>query len=197
MVDERGGALVKRADAQRSQRKLLDAAIAEILISGGEPTRDAVARRAGVGIGTLYRHFPDRQSLLHAVVVDVLDRTIRAGEAVLSEAATGGDALRGYMHGAVDAGLGVVNVVHASLDTAGWPSQRAAAQDMLNRLIEMARRDEAIDDRVTATDVSLATIRFCRPLAIGLDLAAEQEIAHRQLDYFLDGLIAQPGPKRP
>lgn len=192
MIDENGAARAKRADARRSQRKLLDAAIEEVLSVGGEPTRDAVARRAGVGIGTLYRHFPDQQSLLHAVVVDVLDRTIRAGEAALADAATGADALRRYMHAAVDTGLGVVNVVHASLDVGHWPAQQAAAQDMLDRLITVARRDGAIDKRVTARDISLATIRFCRPLAIGLDLAAEREIAHRQLDCYLDGLLTRP-----
>ena len=44
-------------------------------------------------------------------------------------------------------------------------------------------------DDVTATDIALATIRFCRPLAIGLDPADERAIAHRQLDSYLDGLL--------
>src|SRR5690606_16261340 len=49
-----------RADARKNHRRLLDAAIGLILELGGEPSRDAVADRAGVGIATLYRHFPDR-----------------------------------------------------------------------------------------------------------------------------------------
>lgn len=121
-----------RADARRNRRRLLDAAIDLILETGGEPTRDAIARRAGVGIGTLYRHFPDQQSLLHAVVLDVLDRTIDQGEAALAESATGGEALRRYMHAAIDAGLGVVNVVHAKLDAPDWPDRRATAQSLLD-----------------------------------------------------------------
>ena len=44
-----------RADALRNRRRLLDAAIGLILELGGEPTRDAVAERAGIGIATLYR----------------------------------------------------------------------------------------------------------------------------------------------
>ena len=55
-----------RADARRNRERLLDAAVELILDVGGEPARDAIANRAGVGIGTLYRHFPDQQSLLHA-----------------------------------------------------------------------------------------------------------------------------------
>jgi AcrR family transcriptional regulator len=178
-----------RADARRSRRRLLDAAIELILEIGGEPSRDAVAQRAGVGIGTLYRHFPDRQALLHAVVLDVLDRTVDAGDFALAESATGGEALRRYMHAAIDTGLGVVNIVHALLDASDWPDRRAAAQDVLNRLIEYARRDRVIDDDVTPTDIVLATIRFCRPLAIGLDPEGERAIAHRQLNSYLDGLM--------
>jgi len=177
-----------RADARRNRERLLGAATELILEIGGEPSRDAVAERAGVGIATLYRHFPDQQTLLHAVVLDVLDRTIDRGEAALAESVTGGEALRRYMHDAIDAGLGVVNVVHALLHTTDWPDQRAAAQDVLGRLVDAARIDGALDADVSAADIALATIRFCRPLAIGLDRVDERAIAHRQLDTYLDGL---------
>lgn len=180
-----------RADARRNRRLLIDAAIELILDIGGEPSRDAIAQRAGVGIATLYRHFPDRQELLRAVVLDVLDRTIGRGNTALAESATGGDALRRYMHATIDTGLGVVNIIHPLLDTPNWPDRQAAAHDLLDRLIDAARHDGAIDDGVTATDIALASIRFCRPLAIGLDLAAEHAIAHRQLDSYLDGLMLQ------
>lgn len=185
-----------RADARRNRRRLLDAAIDLILETGGEPARGAIARRAGVGIGTLYRHFPDQQSLLHAVVLDVLDRTIDQGEAALAESDTGGEALRRYMHAAIDTGLGVVNVVHAKLDAPDWPDRRATAQGLLDRLIEVARRDHAIAHDITATDIAFATIRFCRPLAIGLDPTEEHAIAHRQLNSYLDGLAANATGRR-
>jgi AcrR family transcriptional regulator len=180
-----------RADARRNRRRLLDAAIELTLEIGGDPSRDAVAQRAGVGIGTLYRHFPDRQSLLRAVVLDVLDRTIDEGNAALAESATGGEALRRYLHAAIDHGLGVVNVVHGLLDTTDWPDRRAAAHDMLDRLVAIARRDGALDHDVTAADIALATIRFCRPLAIGLAVTDERAVAHRQLDTYLDGLAVR------
>ena len=177
-----------RADARRNRRRLLDAAIELILELGGEPSRDAIAGRAGVGIATLYRNFPDRQTLLRAVALDVLDRTIANGEAALVESATGSEALRRYMHDAIDAGLGVVNIVHPLIHSTDWPEQRAAAQDVLGRLLDSARIDGVLGPHVTATDIAFATIRFCRPLAIGLDLADERAIAHRQLDSYLDGL---------
>ena len=194
MTDEATGSTdaPMRADARRNRRRLLDAAIQLILEIGGEPPRDAVAQRAGVGIGTLYRHFPDRQTLLRAVALDVLDRTIERGQTALDESASGGGALRRYLHDAVDTGLGVVNIVHTLLDDADWPDRRAAAQALLDRLIEVARRDRAIDDDVTAADIALAAIRFCRPLAIGLDNEAERAIAHRQLDPHPDRLAPTP-----
>ncbi len=178
-----------RTDARKNRRRLLDATIELILEIGGEPTRDAVAQRAGIGIATLYRHFPDQQTLLRAVVLDVLDRTIEQGTTALATSATGGEALRRYMHAAIDTNLGVVNVVHALLDSTDWPEQQNAAQRVLKKLINAARRDGSVHKNVTTTDIALATIRFCRPLAIGLDATAERAIAHRQLTFYLDGLI--------
>ena len=83
-----------RADARRNRRCVLDAAIGLILEIGGELSRDAVAQRGGIGIAALYRNFPDQQTLLRAVVLNVLDRTIDQGNAALAESATGGEALR-------------------------------------------------------------------------------------------------------
>lgn len=184
-----------RADARRNHRRLLDAAIDLIVEVGGEPSRDAVAQRAGVGVGTLYRHFPDRQALLRAVVLDVLDRTIAVAEAALDRSGSGGEALRSYLHGAIDAGLGVVNLVHPLLEGAAWPDREAAARDVLDRLVAAARLDGAIDDDVDVTEIAFAAIRFSRRLAIGLDPKRERAIAHRQLDAYLDGLACSCGPK--
>src|SRR5580704_5863067 len=57
-----------RADAQRNYQRLLDAAVAVFAEHGADDASlEEIARRAGVGIGTLYRHFPTRQALLEAV----------------------------------------------------------------------------------------------------------------------------------
>lgn len=184
-----------RADARRNRQSIVDATIELVLEIGGEPSRDAVAERAGVGIATLYRHFPDQPQLLRAVAVEVLDRAIREGRAALEEAATGSEALRQYLHAAIDCGLGAVNVVHPLLDDHDWPEQRVAAKDVLDQLVAAAARDQAITHEHTARDIALAAIRFCRPLAVGLDADDERTIAHQQLDRYLDGLAvpeAQP-----
>src|SRR5436305_10050775 len=68
----------KRADARRNYEKIL-AAAREAFAEGGESTAlEEIARRAGVGIGTLYRHFPNRQALLEAVYVDEVEAVCRS-----------------------------------------------------------------------------------------------------------------------
>ncbi len=75
----------KRADARRNYEKVL-AAAREAFAEGGESTAlEEIARRAGVGIGTLYRHFPNRQALLEAVYVDEVEVICRSA-AELDEA---------------------------------------------------------------------------------------------------------------
>ena len=57
-----------RADARRNRQRLIEAALAAFAEHGADDASlDEIARRAGVGIGTLYRHFPTRQALLEAV----------------------------------------------------------------------------------------------------------------------------------
>ena len=68
----------KRADARRNYEKVL-AAAREGFAEGGESTAlEEIARRAGVGIGTLYRHFPNRQALLEALYVDEVEELCRS-----------------------------------------------------------------------------------------------------------------------
>lgn len=176
-----------RADARRNRERLLDAAIELILEAGGEPTRDALAARAGVGIGTVYRHFPDQPSLLHAVVRYALERSIEAGEAALAASPSAFDAIRTYMHAAVDSGIGVVNLVYPLLDRP-HPDLRARAESMLHTMIEGGKHEGRLRSDASAGDIVFATIRFSRPLAVGLSAADERAIAHRHIDIYVDGL---------
>ena len=68
----------KRADARRNYEKVL-AAARDAFADGGDSTAlEEIARRAGVGIGTLYRHFPNRQALLEALYVDEVEEVCRS-----------------------------------------------------------------------------------------------------------------------
>ncbi|MEW2527049.1 TetR/AcrR family transcriptional regulator [Streptomyces sp. NPDC047071] len=86
--DEGGAAGPKRKDARRNQQALLDAAAAVFVASGVEaPVRD-IAAEAGVGMGTIYRHFPTRADLIIAVYRHQVDACAEAGPALLAAGPT-------------------------------------------------------------------------------------------------------------
>ncbi len=68
----------KRADARRNYEKVLTAARAAFLQGGEATSLEEIARRAGVGIGTLYRHFPNRQALLEALYAGEVEELSRS-----------------------------------------------------------------------------------------------------------------------
>ncbi len=77
MTDECGGR-PKRADARRNYEKLLTAAREAFAEAGVSASLEDIARRAGVGIGTLYRHFPNRQALVEALYVGEVEEVCRS-----------------------------------------------------------------------------------------------------------------------
>jgi AcrR family transcriptional regulator len=89
-----------RADAQRNRDRLLEVA-AHAFATGGEVTLEAIARQACVGIGTLYRHFPTRESLVEAAYRNELNRLCDAAGELL-ETTPPDTALRAWMDRFVD-----------------------------------------------------------------------------------------------
>jgi AcrR family transcriptional regulator len=73
-----------RADARRNRAKVLEAARAAFAAEGLAVPLDEIARRAGVGAGTVYRHFPTKEALFEAVVVDRLEALAQDGRALLA-----------------------------------------------------------------------------------------------------------------
>jgi AcrR family transcriptional regulator len=92
----------KRVDARRNERTLLDAAAALFVTAGVEvPVRD-IAARAGVGMGTIYRHFPTRADLVIAVYRHQVEACAEAGPALLASGATPHAALGHWINLFVD-----------------------------------------------------------------------------------------------
>src|SRR5215475_474968 len=86
-----------RSDSVRNRELLLEAAAAVFGGGGPDASLDAVAKRAGVGIGTLYRHFPTREALFEAVYRHEVDQLGELAERLATEAAPV-DALRRWLH---------------------------------------------------------------------------------------------------
>ncbi|SHN45186.1 transcriptional regulator, TetR family [Cryptosporangium aurantiacum] len=92
----------KRADARRNEAALLEAA-AEVFVAAGvdAPVRD-IAARAGVGVGTIYRHFPTRADLIVAVYRHQVEACAEAGPTLLAERPSPHDALASWIDLFVD-----------------------------------------------------------------------------------------------
>jgi AcrR family transcriptional regulator len=133
----------KRADARRNYDKVLTAA-REAFAEGGESTAlEEIARRAGVGIGTLYRHFPNRQALLEALYVNEVEEVCRSAaeldggdpwealsswfERLIGYLATK-QALAGELLNYLDRDSALFQVCRTSLYDAGGPMLRRAQE---------------------------------------------------------------------
>ena len=98
----RASAPRKRADARRNEETLLDAAAAAFIASGVDvPVRD-IAARAGVGLGTIYRHFPTRADLIVAVYRHQVEACAAAGPELLADSSTPHAALARWINLFVD-----------------------------------------------------------------------------------------------
>jgi AcrR family transcriptional regulator len=86
----------RRADAQRNRDRLLAAARELFSERGADAPLDEIARRAGIGNATMYRHFSDRRELLIAVYADEVDALCAQGQALLAEPSPA-DALFGWL----------------------------------------------------------------------------------------------------
>lgn len=101
-TSEKRPARAKRADAQRNEKTLLDAAAAVFVTSGVDAPVREIATTAGVGMGTIYRHFPTRADLIVAVYRHQVDACADAGPILLADSASPHAALARWIDMFVD-----------------------------------------------------------------------------------------------
>jgi AcrR family transcriptional regulator len=160
----------KRADARRNYDRLLAAAAAAFAEHGADDVSlEEIARRAGVGIGTLYRHFPARQALLEAVYRDQVDG-LDALAAKLLTAESPGEALGDWIRAFVAFGRTKRSLSSALVATIGKNSELMSACSMIlrNRTDELLSRAQVAGE--ARADVQYADIFR---LAHGLIMATE------------------------
>jgi AcrR family transcriptional regulator len=178
----------KRADARRNYDALVAAARAAFAEDGtGAPLED-VAERAGVGIGTLYRHFPTRVALLEAVYVDEVEAMARAADD-LSELPSW-DALSQWLHQYVGFAATKRALNEALLEVAPESDALLACRTALaeagTALVERAQRDGVIRADTNFPDVGRMVG------GIAMIPTADPEQKQRLLSLALDGLRYQP-----
>ena len=185
-----------RADARRNLEQLLEAARDLVAEKGAGVALEEVAQRAGVGIGTLYRRFPDRTALLRGVVVDALEQTRAAAERAAEEHDDPFDALAAYLRAALD--LRVSAVVPQVLDVLDLEEpELAAAREASARateaLVDAAHEAGRLPADVTFADVGMMLVRIARPLPGPMSPDLKHDLARRHLELFIRGLRGE-GP---
>jgi AcrR family transcriptional regulator len=186
-----------RADAQRNIGSLLEAARAVFASSGVDAPAREIADLAGVGVGTLYRHFPQRSDLVKAVFQHEVDACAEAA-AELAGAHQPGEALARWLHRYTEylaAKRGLAPALHAG-DPAysalpGYFRQRLGPA--LGALLEAAAASGDIRSGISAKDLLDAVASLCQPAA-GEGAAYSQRMVALLIDGLRYGAAAgQPG----
>jgi AcrR family transcriptional regulator len=148
---------LSRADAVRNRARILAAADELLARDGVDVPLDDIARRAGVGPGTLHRHFPTKAELVGAVLAERLARRVdEAARALEEEGARAGSVLRELIERLLDDGL-ANRALKQLLEAEGLPlgdrSAVRAFHSLLTRLVGEARRERSVRDDLRREDV--------------------------------------------
>ncbi|MEU8873311.1 helix-turn-helix domain-containing protein [Streptomyces javensis] len=186
-----------RADARRNREQILRAAREVFADQGPDARLDEIARRAGVGIATLYRRFPRRADLRREVAIEVLTALAEAARRAAAEEGDPWRALRRFMHAALDLKIGSVMPALLGRFTVDeiLDSVPGDAVDLIDAMLLRAQARGLIRSDVVFGDITLMIIRLTRPLPGGGRFAPDDGIAHRQLDVYIDGLRPTGSPR--
>jgi AcrR family transcriptional regulator len=182
-----------RADARRNREKVVAAAAAAFAEGGLEAQVEDIARRAGVGIGTVYRHFPTKEALVEALAVEHFEDLAAIAEAALEEDGEAWDVFTGAVWRCANAAA--ANIAWCEI-IGGHPTAAQAADRARLRLAEAMR---ALIGRAQAAGVMRedATVQDIRTIMCGFGHVAAAQGAgaamdwERYLEIALDGLRAR------
>ncbi|MCK2237622.1 MULTISPECIES: TetR/AcrR family transcriptional regulator [unclassified Crossiella] len=181
-----------RADAQRNREKLLKCAVRLFSERGPEVALDAVAKEAGVGIGTLYRHFPTREALIEAAYRNELAEVCEAARELLAELPAD-QALRAWMDRFLaywTTKSGMSAALNAVIATGANPYEQS--RDLLDSAIRLLLAPAA-ESGALRTDVAPEEVLFAiSGVALATAAIGHRELAGRQLDLIMDGLRYRP-----
>jgi AcrR family transcriptional regulator len=180
-----------RVDAKRNRERLV-ATARELFASGGvEVSVREIARRAGVGVGTLYRHFPTREDLVDAVLEDAFEELIAIARDALAEA----DPWRGFTRFIEEAlvlharNRGLKDVVETQMHGRRHAaSMRRRMRPLVQQLVLRAQESGSLRADFAPEDIPL--LFWGADRVIELSSAVAPELWRRHLGFLLDGLHA-------
>ncbi|MEV4754807.1 helix-turn-helix domain-containing protein [Micromonospora sp. NPDC049559] len=191
-----------RTDARRNRDQIIAAAKVAFTEFGPDVPMEEIARRAGVGVGTLYRRFPDREALIRAVARDNFGAVVADARAVLAEEHSAWQALVRLLGRSRSLRLTIQLAVLSE-------GARAAVKDdpitqryrdelmaMLEEIVRRAQREGSLRADVGAGDVAVLVSLLLRRVPVDSEVLAESML-DRALVLILDGLRADPGSPLP
>ncbi len=180
-----------RADARRNREELLEVARQVIREQGVDASLRDIARRAGVGIATLYRHFPTRDDLITAIIGEGV-RRLNGRAAELSEAKPPGEALQEWLAD-IASRIGPYHGLPAAMDDAVTSRRLLTWRPVRRRhgrgdgMLTRAQADGVIRPDVTWTDVFTAVAAIS-----AIATRSGPDASSRILGVYLDGLRTAP-----
>ena len=174
-----------RRDAQRNRQCLLDVADQAFGKHGVQASLDEVARRAGVGIGTLYRHFPTREALVEALVAADLERVAALADGLAGDTLAGID---GWLAELADHSVTYRGLAEALVTATGTSSALGDActrlHDAGRELVRRAQRHGVVRDDADPSDA----VDLASSIAWLTERDADTERRQRLLRAAVDGL---------
>jgi AcrR family transcriptional regulator len=181
-----------RADARRNRERLLEVAVRALSLDGPDVPLETIAKEAGVGIGTLYRHFPTREALIDAAYRNELDRLADSVDELLT-ALPPDAALRAWMDRFADylatkRGLG--DALRALIASGGDPF--AHSRDRLTVAIETLLAAGSSAGTVRADVSPQDVLVSLSGLSLATSERGDRAQAGRLLDLLMDALRVRP-----
>jgi len=186
----------RQAEARRNDLAVLEAARDVFTAQGADAPVSAVAERAGVGMGTLYRRYGSKTELLQHLCVLAMEQAITAAdEALAADPWTG---LAGYIRACVDLRSGALAALAGQIETTA--EMRTTARRSMacsQEIVARAHRDRSLRADVTALDITWLIEQFSRRPPDPVTPEEERNVRSRLLAIALDGLRARPGQTLP
>jgi AcrR family transcriptional regulator len=184
-----------RADSARNRQLLIDTAKAAFADVGMNVSLEEIARRAGVGIGTLYRHFPSREAVIEAVYRREVEQLAEAAPQLL-ESLPPDEALHRWMHLFVDY-IATKRLIAPSLGAALAESSelRVSSVELISQAVALLVKRAAQSGRVRKDIAPSDLLRAMVGVSYGNPDEAWEASARRLIDVLMDGLRRKSRPQ--
>jgi AcrR family transcriptional regulator len=187
-----------RKDAERNRRRILEAAHELFAEEGLHVTLDAVAARAGVGIGTVYRRFADKEALIDALFEARIDEVVAVAEQALA-CEDPWAAIVQFFDQAMELHVSDRGLKELIFSTAHGRERVAGARERIKpivaQVVERAKASGVLREDFQTTDVPILQLMLTAVMEYAGD--TDPQVWRRCLVFVLDGMRAEPGARTP